>query len=49
MHSHFLLGGGEGRGGEVEPPTKLKKGGDLDRISIFRRGLLGKRGVAAFS
>ena len=30
----------------VEPPTKFskKRGGGLDRISIFRGGLLGKRG-----
>ena len=31
-------------GGGGEPPTKFKKGGGgLDRISIFRRGLLEKR------
>ena len=29
--------------GQVEPPTKfLKGGGELDRTSIFRGGLLGK-------
>ena len=37
----FLLGG-EG----VEPPTKLSKrgGGGLDKISIFIKVLLGKKG-----
>ena len=35
--------------GEVEPPTKFsKRGGALDRISTFRGGLLGKRGVTFF-
>ena len=39
----FLLGGRRW-GLSLKPPTtKLKKGG-IDRISIFRRGLLGKRG-----
>ena len=36
-------GGGDGGGG-VEPPIKFSKRGGLDRISIFRGGLLGKRG-----
>ena len=30
--------------GEVEPTTKFSKKGGLDRISVFRGGLLGKRG-----
>ena len=38
----FLLG--EEGGGGVEPPMKFSKGGGLGRISIFRGGLLGKRG-----
>ena len=34
----------------VRPPIKFSKkgGGGLDRISIFRGGLLGKRGVTFF-
>ena len=36
----FLLGAG---GGAVDPPAKFSKKG-FDRISIFRVGLLGKRG-----
>ena len=32
----------------VEPPTKFSKMERLDQISIFNRGLLGKRGVAFF-
>ena len=37
----FMLGGGGGGGNW--PPTKFpKKGGGIDRISIFRRRLLGK-------
>ena len=41
------LSAGNGRG-KVEPPTKFSKkrvgGGEVDRISIFRGGLMGKRG-----
>ena len=38
----------QGRGG-IEPPIKFSERGDLTyRISIFRRGLLGKEGVAFF-
>lgn len=36
------MGGGGGNGG-IKPSTKFSKGGD-DRISIFKGGLLGKRG-----
>ena len=35
----------------VEPPTKstkFSKGGELDRTSVFRGGLLRKRGVTFF-
>ena len=39
--SPFLLVG-------VEPPTKFRKGGGLDRISILRGGLLGKMEVTSF-
>ena len=40
VRSPYLLGGGRW----VEPPTKFSKGGGFDGISIFRGGLLGKRG-----
>ena len=52
MHSNFLvvvctdpspLRGGGG-GGEDEPQPNSQKGGKLDRTSIFRVDLLGKRG-----
>ena len=36
-------GGGGGGNGGIKPSTKFSKGGD-DRISIFKGGLLGKRG-----
>ena len=29
-------------------PPNFQKGGELDRISIFRGGLLGKRGLTFF-
>ena len=35
---------------EIEPPTKFSKtaGGELEKISIFRGALLGKRGMTFF-
>ena len=43
----FSAGGG---GVGVEPPTIFSKSkGSVDRISIFRGGLLGKRGVIFFT
>ena len=39
--------GGGGGGGGVEAQTTFSKGG-LDRISVFREVLLGKRGVTFF-
>ena len=37
MHSHLSAGG-------FEPPNKFSEMEAIDRISIFRAGLLGKRG-----
>ena len=49
----FLRGVGGGGGGLVEPPSKSSKmgrGGDrLDKVSIFRGGLLVKRVVTFFN
>ena len=49
VHPLFFCWGVKSGGVGVEPPTRFSKSkGRVDRISIFRGGLLGKRGVIFF-